>query len=187
MTAIAKATMTTIEVFVQQKERFIIGFILATVAILVGADIFNDSREGVVAWHIVLESGIALLALSGFFLVIRDSFRTKNSLKKEKAEFAAFRVEAENWRNESKKYVQGLSVEIDRQLQKWNLTGAEREVAFLLLKGFSLKDIAEIRKTAEKTARVQSMAIYAKAGLTGRSELSAFFLEDLLAPGTDSR
>jgi hypothetical protein len=34
--------------------------------------------------------------------------------------------------------------------------------------------------TTEKTARVQSMAIYSKAGLAGRSELSAFFLEDLL-------
>ena len=53
-------------------------------------------------------------------------------------------------------------------------------MAFLLLKGMSLKEIAEIRDTAEKTARVQSMSIYAKAGLSGRSELAAFFLEDLL-------
>jgi len=46
----------------------------------------------------------------------------------------------------------------------------------------SLKEIAEIRNTAEKTARVQSMAVYSKSGLGGRSELSAFFLEDLLVP-----
>lgn len=44
----------------------------------------------------------------------------------------------------------------------------------------SLKDVAAIRGTSEKTARAQSMAVYAKAGLSGRSELSAFFLEDLL-------
>ena len=68
------------------------------------------------------------------------------------------------------------------QLSSWKLTVAEKEVAFLLLKGMSLKEIAEIRKTAEKTARAHSMAIYAKAGLSGRSELSAFFLEDLLPP-----
>ena len=46
----------------------------------------------------------------------------------------------------------------------------------------SLKEIAEIRKTTEKTARAQSVAVYAKAGLGGRSELAAFFLEDLLLP-----
>jgi len=39
-----------------------------------------------------------------------------------------------------------------------------------------------LRGTAEKTARVQSMAIYSKSGLSGRYELSAFFLEDLLVP-----
>ncbi|HOZ25356.1 MAG TPA: hypothetical protein PLI83_11310, partial [Thermomonas sp.] len=42
--------------------------------------------------------------------------------------------------------------------------------------------IAQARGTSEKTARVQSSAIYAKSGLAGRSELSAFFLEDLLPP-----
>ncbi|MGE3975871.1 MAG: helix-turn-helix transcriptional regulator, partial [Bdellovibrionales bacterium] len=50
------------------------------------------------------------------------------------------------------------------------------------LKGLSLKEIAGVRNTTEKTARVQSTAIYSKAGLSGRSELSAFFLEDLLLP-----
>ncbi len=46
----------------------------------------------------------------------------------------------------------------------------------------SLKEVAEIRGTVEKTARAQSMSIYSKAGLSGRSELAAFFLEDLLLP-----
>jgi DNA-binding CsgD family transcriptional regulator len=62
------------------------------------------------------------------------------------------------------------------------LTVSEKEVAFLLLKGLSLKEIAAIRETSEKTARAQSTAIYEKSGLAGRSELAAFFLEDLLAP-----
>nr|HMN69592.1 helix-turn-helix transcriptional regulator [Bdellovibrionales bacterium] len=69
-----------------------------------------------------------------------------------------------------------------RQLTSWKLTISEKEVAFLLLKGLSLKEIAEIRKTSEKTARAQSTAIYEKSGLSGRSELAAFFLEDLLGP-----
>ncbi|MBL7688980.1 MAG: hypothetical protein JNJ49_13170 [Bdellovibrionaceae bacterium] len=46
----------------------------------------------------------------------------------------------------------------------------------------SLKEVAEVRKTSERTARTQSAAIYVKAGLAGRSELAAFFLKDLLLP-----
>ena len=55
-------------------------------------------------------------------------------------------------------------------------------IALLLLKGPSHKAIAAVRQTSEKTVRQQSLAVYRKAGLSGRAELSAFFLEDLLLP-----
>ncbi len=71
---------------------------------------------------------------------------------------------------------------IDRQLTKWGLTASEKEIALLLLKGLSLKEIASIRETSERTVRTQSLAIYQKAGINGRAELAAFFLEDLLVP-----
>lgn len=164
------------------KERFVIVAVLAVVAIMVGVDLFTDSREGVVTWHVVLEGTMGLAALFGIFYVLKGSYRLKHRLQKEIHEFSEFKKEADAWRAESRKYVDGLSKAIDQQLSKWNLSVAEKEVAFLLLKGLSLKEIAEIRQTTEKTARVQSMAIYAKSGLAGRSELSAFFLEDLLLP-----
>lgn len=71
---------------------------------------------------------------------------------------------------------------IDQQLGRWRLTAAEKEITFLLLKGFGFKEIATFRNTSEKTARAQSTSVYAKAGLSGRTELAAFFLEDLMAP-----
>jgi DNA-binding NarL/FixJ family response regulator len=55
-------------------------------------------------------------------------------------------------------------------------------VALLLLKGLSVKEIAAVRATSERTIRTQARSLYSKAGLTGRAALSAFFLEDLLAP-----
>jgi DNA-binding NarL/FixJ family response regulator len=55
-------------------------------------------------------------------------------------------------------------------------------VALLLLKGLSTKEIAAVRAVSERTVREQSGAVYTKANLTGRAALSAFFLEDLLAP-----
>lgn len=149
---------------------------------MVGVDLFTDSKEGVVVWHVLIEGSIATVALFGVFYVLRGSIELKRRLEKEITDFSHFKKEAELWKIESKKYLDGLSKAIDQQLTKWKLTAAEKEVAFLLLKGMSLKEIAEIRNTVEKTARVQSMAIYSKAGIEGRSELSAFFLEDLLVP-----
>ena len=93
------------------------------------------------------------------------------------------RAESQRWRTEAQQAVRGLAEAIDRQLVRWDLTPAEREVALLLLKGLSLKEIARVRETTERTARDQARAIYRKAGVAGRSELSAFFLEDLLLPG----
>ncbi len=39
-----------------------------------------------------------------------------------------------------------------------------------------------MRATSERTVHAQARALYGKAGLTGRAALSAFSLEDLLAP-----
>lgn len=170
----------------KREERWIIAGILAVVAILVGSDILTDAHEGVVLEHVFVEALVAVLALGGIFYLLRGGFRLRRRLRQEMDKFSAFRREAEVWRADSRKYIDGLAQAIDLQLTKWKLTVAEKEVAFLLLKGFSSKEIAELRKTTEKTVRVQSMSIYAKAGISGRSELSAFFLEDLLVPGSST-
>lgn len=166
----------------KQNERIVVAVILAVIVILVGFDIFTDSREGAALWHVLAEGFVALMALTGVFYLLRGTFSLKHRLEKEIQDFSAFKKEADLWRMDSRKYIDGLARAIDQQLTKWNLTVAEKEVAFLLLKGLSLKEVANIRNTSEKTARAQSMAIYSKAGISGRSELSAFFLEDLLLP-----
>jgi len=164
------------------KERGFMATILIVIFSMVTLDLITDSNEGVRWWHLLSEGSIAAATLFGLFYLIRDSFNLKHSLADEKKRSDKLQAEAEMWQMQSKKYLQGLSESIDEQLSKWHLSVAEKEVAFLLLKGLSLKEIAEIRSTSEKTTRTQSIAIYSKAGLGGRSELSAFFLEDLLLP-----
>lgn len=164
------------------RERWVIVAILLGTALFVGADLITDSREGVRWWHLAAEASVALAALGGVVFLLRGSFALKRSLEAEVLKSGALAAEAEQWRSQAKAHVAGLAQEIERQLSSWKLTASEKEVAFLLLKGLSLKEIAEIRKTSEKTTRAQSTAIYEKSGLAGRSELSAFFLEDLLLP-----
>lgn len=100
------------------------------------------------------------------------------------ARLEASEAEATRWRDEARDLVQGLGAALDRQFERWALSPAEKEVALLLLKGLSHKEIAEVRSITEATARQQARAVYKKASLSGRNELAAFFLEDLLLPAS---
>jgi len=153
-----------------------------SIAVLTSFDIYTDFFDGVALWHIVIESIIALFALSGVYYLLRGRIQLQHSLETEQLSNLELQQEAQKWKKVSKSYIDGLSKEIDKQLTFWELTKAEKTVAFLLLKGLSLKDIASVRYTSVKTSRTQANAIYSKSGLSGRTELSAFFLEDLLLP-----
>jgi DNA-binding CsgD family transcriptional regulator len=167
---------------VTSRERIVLVAALLITCVLIGIDLFNDMGDGVPVWHVMVEAGAGLVSLIGLFVLLRGAFSLRRRLDAEIASSAALRESAEHWRGESRRHVEGLAKAIDRQLETWKLTDAEKEVAFLLLKGYGLKEIANARSTTEKTARAQSAAIYSKAGLSGRSELAAFFLEDLLVP-----
>ena len=90
------------------------------------------------------------------------------------------RREGRRWRTAAAGHVSGLSRAIATQLQTWGLTGAEADVAGLMLKGLAHKEIAALRQCSEATVRQHATMIYRKSGLTNRAQLTAFFLEDLL-------
>jgi DNA-binding CsgD family transcriptional regulator len=124
---------------------------------------------------IVLLIGVAVLFAYRAFLVYKNQLALIRDLD-------VARIQGRQWRDETRALLKGLGEAIDRQFLTWKLTEAERDVGLLILKGLSLKEIAEVRVTSERTIRAQARSIYAKAGLSGRAALSAFFLEDLLAP-----
>lgn len=122
-----------------------------------------------------------LLTAVPVFLTYRTFLVYKNTQALTR-DLDAARIQGRQWRDETRTLLKGLGEAIDRQFLTWKLTEAEREVGLLILKGMSLKEIAAVRVTSERTIRAQARSIYAKAGLSGRAALSAFFLEDLLAP-----
>lgn len=165
-----------------RRESLIIAGILLIISFMTMIDIVTDAKEGVLWWHVSTEGIIVLTALFGTYYLLSRTFKLKHTLEDERRLSAQIQIEANSWKENSKRYLDGLSLSINDQLSKWELTASEKEVAFLLIKGFSLKEIAEYRNTTDKTARTQSASIYSKAGLSGRSQLAAFFLEDLLLP-----
>ncbi|HKK28530.1 MAG TPA: LuxR C-terminal-related transcriptional regulator [Gemmatimonadota bacterium] len=124
---------------------------------------------------IVFSFGLAVFLLRGWREASRALLRTRRELSRKEAERDA-------WRRSARTVLEGLSVAIDRQFGRWDLTPAEREVALLLIKGHSHKKIADLTHRSERTARQHAGAVYRKAGLSGRAELAAFFLEDLMLP-----
>lgn len=69
---------------------------------------------------------------------------------------------------------------IQGRFEEWQLSPSESEIALLLIKGFSAQEIADLRDTRPGTVKSQSSTIYQKAGVRGRNELVAYFVEDLL-------
>lgn len=165
---------------ISKTERITLTLILSLIILFVGSDLLIDSQKGVGSAHLGIELSLALAAAAGIFILLRDSFRIKHELRTSLQQNSLIQAEALHWKKESAKYIEGLSSAIDAQLERWKLSHAEKEIALLLLKGLSLKEVAEIRQTAEKTVRAQATSLYQKSALSGRSELAAYFLEDLL-------
>lgn len=161
----------------------------SVMACLAAIDLVSDLGEGTTLSHVVVEGTILLVGFFGAALVARKLIRVTRlaraaSLEAQSlaGELAKSAAEAERWRREARDLMRGLSQAIDEQFDRWQLSPAEKEVGLLLLKGLSHREIAEARSVTEATARQQARAVYKKAGLAGRHDLAAFFLEDLMLP-----
>jgi DNA-binding CsgD family transcriptional regulator len=173
--------------------RLIPGTLFAAIAVLIGVDVVGDRASGASGLHLGAETAVFLLALAGLawlwgqvVLSWHRERQLQHRLADARADVGRLQADAARWRGEAQALLQGLGAAIDRQFAQWGLSAAEREVGLLLLKGLALKDIAEARGTSERTVRQQALTLYRKAGVAGRAELSAFFLEDLLLPRASS-
>jgi DNA-binding CsgD family transcriptional regulator len=178
-------------------DRRLLGGLLAAfvaVALFATIDIAADLREGTTVRHVLFELVVIVVGLLGGGVVARRLIAVLRSARAAREELASLaqrlqqtELEATRWRAEAHELLAGLSVAVDRQFERWSLSPAEKEVGLLLLKGLSHKEIAAARSITEATAKQQAGAVYKKAGLSGRNDLAAFFLEDLLLPARQSR
>lgn len=134
------------------------------------------------SFHVGFEVCLLVLSLGAVATLWLGWRDTSQTLDRTRGELAARGAERDAWRARAEELLRGLGEAIDVQLRDWGLTPAERETALLLLKGFGHKEIAALQHKSERTVRQHAVAVYRKSGLSGRAELSAFFLEDLLLP-----
>jgi DNA-binding NarL/FixJ family response regulator len=127
-----------------------------------------------------LMATIAVVALLTFRLY--EIRRDRASLARE---LVQARAENVTWRESARVQMEGVRRAIEEQFGVWQFTPAEKEIASLILKGCSHKQIAELRQSSDSTVRQQAQAIYRKSGLENRSELAAYFLDAILHSSTD--
>lgn len=143
-------------------------------------DLVADYSEGVTSAHIIHETVVVLFLLGLFALLFKSlaQLRYRNTHLKERlqhAREAARMADSQTVGSRSR-----FNDVVGLHFSDWRLSRSEAEVGRLLLKGLSLKEIADVRRTREKTVRAQASSIYRKAGLAGRHEFSAWFLEKLI-------
>ena len=158
-------------------------FLLFSALTIVGTlDLVLDAPEHWLSFHFFVDLSFVLLCLGVATYLCRACCRARRDLVDVQRMLASRQEERDAWRESSRRLREGLGAAIDAQLRDWSLTQVERQTAFLLLKGYSHKEIAVLTERSERTVRQHSVDIYRKSGLAGRAELSAFFLEDMLPP-----
>jgi DNA-binding CsgD family transcriptional regulator len=132
-------------------------------------DVIGDLREDPASVHFIFEAGVTFVLVLG---VLFGAWTLRRTIELLRAQDAALDVARG-----------ALSEVIEAQFAAWALTPAENDVAFLALKGLDVAEIAAMRGAAQGTVRAQLTKIYAKAGVSGRAQFAAFFVEDLLGEG----
>jgi DNA-binding NarL/FixJ family response regulator len=132
------------------------------------ADLFDDSEN---RWHIFIE----LLVFTAISLVLYRELMHVRQLQ----------TQTLTQQNKMARLSGELLDVMHEQFTLWGLSPSESEVALLLIKGLSMREISELRQVKEKTVRQQATRIYSKSGYAGRHELVAHFIEDLMRTGLE--
>lgn len=169
------------------RRRFLLVVGVGLLAVVAGGliDLYLDDPGTWRSLHVLVEVGIVALSLGLALYLLAEWFRARQALERTEHELERHREERDRWRERARTYLEGLGREIDRQFDDWDLTPSEKEVALLLIKGHSHKEIARRTDRSERTSRQHAGSVYSKAGLSGRAELAAFFLQDLMLPEAD--
>jgi len=170
------------ETDVGRRRQALAAVLFLVIAVLMAIDLVGDAETGADWAHLLVEALVMALAVVGVAALWRGLRAAEVRAAQLDVSLDAALKEASRYKTEAHEALRGLGEAIDAQFERWNLTPAEREVGLLLLKGLSHREVAEARTTSEPTVRQQALMVYRKSGLRNRSDLSAFFLEDLLLP-----
>ncbi len=143
-------------------------------------DIYTDTQMNAPLFHLIEEVVVTLITvvlITMLLLQLKKSTTKFNELKIELNSMESLLLKQSKTMRKNR---EAYSKIIHKQFIEWSFSNSEKETAYMLLKGLSLKEIAELRGVKEKSVRQQSSNLYTKANLEGRHQLSAWFFEDFV-------
>jgi DNA-binding CsgD family transcriptional regulator len=164
------------------RMRIVLGLALASIIIGGTIDLAMDQPQRWLSFHVIFEALMIAGAMVMATTLWLRWWQSEHAVAALRASLESQEAERDAWRTTAQQALEGLGRAIDAQFAAWHLTPSEREVALMLLKGYGHKQIAALTDRSERTVRQHAGVIYEKAGLGGRAELAAFFLQDLMLP-----
>jgi DNA-binding CsgD family transcriptional regulator len=163
-----------------ESKEIVLILIFIIVVLSSGVDLVADLSHGATTDHIIKETivvSISTLSIAWLLIGLHNQRIEIKALKQELEAMASPQEPPRKYVLDERRKLRDV---VTQQFSEWELTDSEINIGWLLLKGFSLKEIAMLRNTVEKTVRQQASSIYHKAGISGRHAFSAWFIEDIL-------
>lgn len=142
-------------------------------------DLVADFVDGMTLAHLVHETLFIVMSLIGLIWLIRYLLNARQRNEQLADRLRSAKKASQDASAQLMEHRSRFNNVLTQQFSDWKLSKSEEEVGRLLLKGLSLKEIAAVRHTQEKTVRAQASSIYKKASLDGRHAFAAWFLEDI--------
>ncbi|TGL44792.1 helix-turn-helix transcriptional regulator [Leptospira perdikensis] len=158
-----------------------LAFYVLSLIVWIAEEIFTltNPPEYFDRFRIIIATVESFIALSSFLVV----FILYKELKAEAVENVQAKSQIHDLKRTNrilKNPELGFWAEAKAQMEEWKLSEAETEIAILLLRGFSQKQIAAVRKKSLRTIENQTAAIYEKSSMRGKLEFISYFLTPLL-------
>jgi DNA-binding CsgD family transcriptional regulator len=174
--------MADYDVLSDRRLRILLAAVLLFAIIGGAVDLVLDAPDTRLSFHGIYEIALIIASMGVFILLWRGWFEATHEVSAAKAELEAHRAERDAWRATAESALAGFGRAIEERFAAWGLTPAEKEIALLLLKGRSHKEIAYETGRSERTVRQHAVAVYQKSRLGGRAALAAFFLDGVSLP-----
>lgn len=165
-------------------EKLKITYLLSAALFLIVLDEFVDQVGGFTKrelfFDILLEVPTFTILIYTLHYVWNKFLAEKQDKEKLQLDLEQTKTMAQEWEMKSKDFPIYFESYINHQFHEWNLSKSEAEVAWLILKGKSSKEIAAERFTSDRTIRNQSLSLYEKSQCKGRNELCGYFIQRIL-------
>lgn len=160
----------------KKSSQFLISILLILLT-FISYDTYVDYESDAGKVHILFEV-ILLVTLFASLIFVLRKYIHRNFINEQRLQ--NLNLKHHELKENLAKYKQDIHSYLQISFTSWRLTKSEKDIALLLFKGCTGREISEIRKTNYQTVRSQISGIYRKANVKNHNQFMAILMEDLI-------